>query len=91
MYIEKTNGRTIKKTMECEQNKVVITRNMISPQMYHVGDRVVYLRGTYVPFIISRDGEAPPAVCVLCGKDNPAGTETCLSCHAKILREQISN
>jgi len=86
LYIQKPNGGMIRKTIDCNLNKVIINRNMISPQVYRVGDRVVYLRGTYVPFIVHRDGEVPPAVCVLCGKDNPAGTETCLSCHAEILK-----
>ena len=86
MYIEKTNGGMVNKTLDCNLGRAVINRNMISPQMYHVGDRVVYLRGTYVPFIVHREGEVPPAVCVLCGKDNPAETDTCLSCHAELLK-----
>lgn len=86
MYIEKPNGGMVNKTLDCNLGRAVINRNMISPQMYHVGDRVVYLRGTYVPFIVHREGEAPPAVCVLCGKDNPAGSDTCLSCHAALLK-----
>ena len=66
----------------------IINQNMIDPQMYHVGDRVIYLRGTYVPFIVRRDGETPPAVCVLCGKDNPAESASCLSCHAALLKSE---
>ena len=88
LYIQKPNGGMVSKTIDCNLNKAIINRNMISPQMYHVGDRVVYLRGTYVPFIVHREGEAPPAVCVLCGKDNPAGSDTCLSCHAELLKSE---
>ncbi|MBR5869575.1 MAG: hypothetical protein IKZ09_00940 [Clostridia bacterium] len=91
MYCQKPNGGMINKTFTSISGKIMIHKNTIDPQLYHVGDRVVYLRGTYVPFIVHREGEVPPAVCVLCGKDNPAGTKTCLSCHADILREQVSN
>ena len=88
MYCQKPDGRMINKTITCVSKNVAIHKNTISPQMYHVGDRVVYLRGTYVPFIVHREGEAPPAVCVLCGKDNPAGSDTCLSCHAELLKSE---
>ena len=88
MYCQKPDGRMINKTITCVSKNVAIHKNTINSQMYHVGDRVVYLRGTYVPFIIHREGEAPPAVCVLCGKDNPAGSDTCLSCHAELLKSE---
>ena len=88
MYCQKPDGRMINKTITCVSKNVAIHKNTINSQMYHVGDRVVYLRGTYVPFIVHRDGEAPPAVCVLCGKDNPAGSDTCLSCHAELLKSE---
>ena len=88
LYIRKANGRKVRKTLISKDTKKFWGKNTISAQMYHVGDRVLYLRGTYVPFIVHRDGEVPPAVCVLCGKDNPAGTETCFSCHAEILRAE---
>ena len=88
MYCQKPDGRMINKTITCVSKNAAIQKNTINPQMYHVGDRVVYLRGTYVPFIVHRDGEAPPAVCVLCGKDNPAGYDTCLSCHAELLKSE---
>ena len=88
MYCQKPDGRMINKTITCVSKNVVIHKNTINSQMYHVGDRVVYLRGTYVPFIVHREGEAPPAVCVLCGKDNPAGSDTCLSCHAELLKSE---
>ena len=88
MYCQKPDGRMINKTITCVSKNVAIHKNTINPQMYHVGDRVVYLRGTYVPFIVHRDGEAPPAVCVLCGNDNPAGADTCLSCHAELLKSE---
>ena len=92
MYCQKPDGRMINKTITCVSKNAAIQKNTINPQMYHVGDRVVYLRGTYVPFIVHREGEVPPAVCVLCGKDNPAGSDTCLSCHAALLKseEQIT-
>ncbi|MBQ7300106.1 MAG: hypothetical protein IJW77_09710 [Clostridia bacterium] len=92
MYCQKPDGRMINKTITCVSKNAAIQKNTINPQMYHVGDRVVYLRGTYVPFIVHREGEVPPAVCVLCGKDNPAGSDTCLSCHAELLKseEQIT-
>jgi len=86
MYCQKPDGRMINKTITCVSKNVAIHKNTINSQMYHVGDRVVYLRGTYVPFIVHREGEVPPAVCVLCGKDNPAGSDTCLSCHAELLK-----
>lgn len=88
MYCQKPDGRMINKTITCVSKNVAIHKNTINPQMYHVGDRVVYLRGTYVPFIVHREGEIPPAVCVLCGKDNPAGADTCLSCHAELLKSE---
>ena len=88
LYIQKSNGRKVCKTIICKDTKKFFGKNTISPQLYRVGDRVVYLRGTYVPFVVHRDGEIPPAICVLCGKDNPAETETCLSCHAEILRSE---
>ena len=88
MYCQKPDGRMMNKTITCVSKNVAIHKNTINPQMYHVGDRVVYLRGTYVPFIVHREGEAPPAVCVLCGKDNPAGSDTCLSCHAELLKSE---
>jgi hypothetical protein len=88
MYCQKPDGRMINKTITCVSKNVAIHKNTINPQMYHVGDRVVYLRGTYVPFSVHREGEAPPAVCVLCGKDNPAGSDTCLSCHAALLKSE---
>ena len=86
MYCQKPDGRMINKTITCVSKNAAIQKNTISPQMYHVGDRIVYLRGTYVPFIVHRGGEIPPAVCVLCGKDNPAESDTCLSCHAELLK-----
>jgi len=86
MYCQKPDGRMINKTITCVSKNVAIHKNTINSQMYHVGDRVVYLRGTYVPFIVHREGEVPPAVCVLCGKDNPTGSDTCLSCHAELLK-----
>ena len=88
MYCQKPDGRMINKTITCVFKNAAIHKNTINPQMYHVGDRVVYLRGTYVPFIVHREGEIPPAVCVLCGKDNPAGSDTCLSCHAELLKSE---
>ena len=88
MYCQKPDGRMINKTITCVSKNVAIHKNTINSQMYHVGDRVVYLRGTYVPFIVHREGEVPPAVCVLCGKDNPAGSDTCLSCHAELLKSE---
>ena len=88
MYCQKPDGRMINKTITCVSKNAAIHKNTINSQMYHVGDRVVYLRGTYVPFIVHREGEAPPAVCVLCGKDNPAGSDTCLSCHAELLKPE---
>ena len=88
MYCQKPDGRMINKTITCVSKNAAIHKNTINSQMYHVGDRVVYLRGTYVPFIVHREGEAPPAVCVLCGKDNPAGSDTCLSCHAELLKSE---
>ena len=88
MYCQKPDGRMINKTITCVSKNVAIHKNTINSQMYHVGDRVVYLRGTYVPFIVHREGEAPPAVCVLCGKDNPAGSDSCLSCHAELLKSE---
>lgn len=88
MYCQKPDGRMINKTITCVSKNVAIHKNTINSQMYHVGDRVVYLRGTYVPFIVHREGEALPAVCVLCGKDNPAGSDTCLSCHAELLKSE---
>ena len=88
MYCQKPDGRMINKTITCVSKNAAIHKNTINSQMYHVGDRVVYLRGTYVPFIVHREGEAPPAVCVLCGKDNPAGSDTCLSCHAELLKTE---
>ena len=86
MYCQKPDGRMINKTITCVSKNAALHKNTINSQMYHVGDRVVYLRGTYVPFIVHREGEVPPAVCVLCGKDNPAGSDTCLSCHAALLK-----
>jgi hypothetical protein len=86
MYCQKPDGRMINKTITCVSKNVAIQKNTINPQMYHVGDSVVYLRGTYVPFIVHREGEIPPAVCVLCGNDNPAWSDTCLSCHAELLK-----
>ncbi len=88
MYCQKPDGRMINKTITCVSKNAAIHKNTINSQMYHVGDRVVYLRGTYVPFIVHREGETPPAVCVLCGKDNPAGSDTCLSCHAELLKPE---
>ncbi len=88
LYIQKSNGRKVRQTLISKDTKKFWGKNTISSQLYHVGDRVVYLRGTYVPFIVHREGETPPAVCVLCGNDNPAGTETCLSCHAEILNPE---
>ena len=88
MYCQKPDGRMINKTITCVSKNAAIQKNTVNPQMYHVGDRVVYLRGTYVPFIVHREGEVPPAVCVLCGKDNPAGSDTCLSCHAELLKSE---
>lgn len=88
LFIRKSNGRKVRQTLISKDTRKMWGKNTIGSQLYHVGDRVVYLRGTYVPFIVHRDGEAPPAVCVLCGKDNPAGTETCLSCHADILKPE---
>ena len=88
MYCQKPDGRMINKTITCVSKNAAIHKNTINSQMYHVGDRVVYLRGTYVPFIVHREGEVPPAVCVLCGNDNPAGSDTCLSCHAELLKSE---
>ena len=88
MYCQKPDGRMINKTITSVTKNDAIHKNPNNPQMYHVGDRVVYLRGTYVPLIVHRVGEAPPAVCVLCGKDNPAGSDTCLSCHAELLKSE---
>ena len=88
MYCQKPDGRMINKTITCVSKNAAIQKNKINPQIYHVGARVVYLRGTYVPFIVNREGEIPPAVCVLCGKDNPTGSDTCLSCHAELLKSE---
>lgn len=78
LFVEKPSGQMA--------SKILLYDALKNKQLYHIGDRVTYVRGTNYPFIVHREGEAPPAVCVLCGKDNPAGADTCLSCHAELLK-----
>ena len=80
LFVEKPSGQMA--------SKILLYDALKNKQLYHISDRVTYGRGTNYPFIIHRDGEAPPAVCVLCGKDNPAGSDTCLSCHAELLKSE---